>query len=83
MVSKRPPKVRGRRMKQYCRYCGSLLRQDDNIYYCTAKDQFKMQKSVCTANKCTRFKDCVIDAITGKEHVAEVNDGQQISFDRR
>lgn len=48
-------------MKQYCRYCANAIPYDNDICFCSVKNQMR-DKSVCVkANKCKSFELNEID----------------------
>ena len=51
-------------MKQYCRYCCNACLNDDELAYCSYKDEMLDGPALRRLNHCKGFKFCEIDVLT-------------------
>ena len=51
-------------MKQYCRYCCNTCLNDDELAYCSYKDEMLDGPALRRLNHCKGFKFCEIDVLT-------------------
>lgn len=51
-------------MKQYCRYCCNACLNDDELAYCSYKDEMLEGPALRQLNHCKGFRFCEIDVLT-------------------
>lgn len=51
-------------MKQYCRYCCNACLNDDELAYCSYKDEMLEGPALRRLNHCKGFRFCEIDVLT-------------------
>lgn len=51
-------------MKQYCRYCCNACLNDDELAYCSYKDEMLDGPALRRLNHCKGFRFCEIDVLT-------------------
>ena len=51
-------------MKQYCRYCCNACLNDDELAYCSYKDEMLDGPALRRLNHCKGFQFCEIDVLT-------------------
>lgn len=86
-MCRHPKLVKEEKMKQYCRYCGHAVLQDDDLFYCEETKKLYNGAKAKRLNKCKHFGFCEIDLFDGEktyapreEYKHKTNSGQQLSI---